>query len=98
MIFTDMIVRENTITIDGYSNRKTIKGALSDMGRYIRDNVSKSEGEAIIELREESLAPASGSDGGYFLEIEEVPCATRCVNNNLEYAEANYYICCRIVK
>lgn len=89
MIFVGTIEREETFTVDGYSKAKTINGVLGDFGRYIRDNIS---------YREESLVPANVSDGGYFLEIEEVPCATRYIDNTVEYKEANYYICARFVK
>lgn len=98
MIFVGTIEREETVTVDGYSKAKTINGVLGDFGRYIRDNISKIEGEAILSYREESLVPANVSDGGYFLEIEEVPCATRYIDNTVEYKEANYYICARFVK
>ena len=99
MIFVDTIERTNTITIDGYSKAKTVNGALSDLGRYIKTHISESEGQSIIDCKEESLIPASSSCGGYFLEIEEVPCATKYNDlGEIEYKDGNFYIVCRIVK
>lgn len=99
MIFVDTIEKTNTITIDGYSKAKTVNGALSDFGRYVKTHISESEGQAIIDYKEECLIPANSSCGGYFLEIEEVPCATKCNDlDEIEYKEANFYIVGRIVK
>ena len=100
MKFAGIIERAETVTVDGYSNRKTAKAAIKEMGRYIRDNVNETEGNAIIDYPEESLLSASESYGGYFLEIEEVPCASQYNEDTdeVEYDEANYYIVCRIVK
>lgn len=100
MKFVGMIDRAETVTVDGYSNRKSATAAIKEMGRYIRDNVSETEGNAIIDYPEESLLSASESYGGYFLEIEEVPCASQYNEDTdeVEYDEANYYIVCRIVK
>lgn len=99
MIFVGTVERTNTITIDGYSKAKTASGALSDFGRYIKAHISESEGQSIIDYKEESLIPASSSCGGYFLEIEEVPCATKYNDlGDIEYKEANFYIVGRIVK
>lgn len=99
MIFVDTIEKTNTITIDGYSKAKTVNGALSDFGRYIKTHISESEGQAIIDYKEECLTPASSSCGGYFLEIEEVPCATKYnEQDEIEYKDANFYIVGRIVK
>ena len=99
MIFVDTIERTNTITIDGYSKAKTVNGALSDFGRYIKSHISESEGQLIIDYKDEAQVTASGSDGGYFLEVEEVSCATKYNKlGELEYKEANFYMVCRIVK
>ena len=99
MIFVDTIERTNTITIDGYSKAKTVNGALSDIVRYIKTHISESDGQSIIDYKEESLIPASSSCGGYFLEIEEVPCAAKYNDlGEIEYKDGNFYIVCRIVK
>lgn len=99
MIFVGTIERPNTITIDGYSDAKTVKGALSDFGRYVKNHISETEGQAIIDYREECLISASSSCGGYFLEIEEIACAANCnEQDEIEYKDANFYIVGRIVK
>ena len=77
MTFVEATERENTITVDGYSSAKTMKGAIADLGRYIKKHIDKGEGESLIEYKEESLVPAERSEGGYFLEVEDVAVATK---------------------
>lgn len=105
MTFVGIIDRPNTITIDGYSNAKTIKGAIADMGRHIKKNISESEGNGILENKEESLLPASQWDyknglDSYFFTIEEVPCAASLneETDSMEYADGNFYMVVRICK
>jgi hypothetical protein len=106
IIFADSIERENTITVDGYSDRKTINGAVKDFGRYIEKKYHNGEGQTIIDIVNDGIsetnspfASAQSSDGGYFFEIEEVPCASRYNEiGEMEYKEANYYLVMRFVK
>lgn len=105
MIFTDVIERDNSFTIDGYSNRKTIKGAIKEFGKYIAKNYSEAEGNNLIEYQEECIQEPSQEDvrnglTSYFFTIEEVPCASKLnhVTDEIEYSEANYYLCIRIIK
>ena len=100
MKFVDVIKREKTITIDGYSDAKTIKGAISDIGRYIAKHIDEWEGNIIRESKEEALLSAKDSEGGYFLEVEEVGCASRYneKTEKMEYKDANFYVVCRIVR
>lgn len=101
MTFVETTERENTITVDGYSSAKTVKGAIADLGRYIKKHIDKGEGESLIEYKEESLAPAERSEGGYFLEVEDVAVATKLneKTGEIEYRDGyNFYLVCRIVK
>lgn len=107
IIFADTIERVHTITIDGYSDRKTISGAVKDFGRYIEKTYHNGEGQAIIDIVKDGIsetnspfASPEGSDGGYFFEIEEVPCASRYDESidSMEYREANYYLYMRFFK
>ena len=84
IIFADSIERTETITVDGYSDRKTISGAVKDFGRYIEKTYHNGEGNAIIVIAKDGInatnspfASPEGSDGGYFFEVEEVSCASR---------------------
>lgn len=101
MTYTGVIERETTITVDGYSSAKTMKGAIADFGRYIKKHFSEGEGENLIEYKEECLLSANNSYGGYFLEVEEVPCASNWneEKEEMEYKDG-YYFClvCRFVK
>lgn len=101
LIYPEIRKNDSFAVIDGYSNRKTITGAVNEMGRYIRDNVNKLEGETILEYGKASLIPHTPyNNDGYFFEIEDVPCASRLVDENsdeIEYTDANWYLVCRIV-
>ena len=101
MTYTGIIDRETTITADGYSSAKTLKGAIADMGRWMIKHVSKTEGEALVEYKDEYLLPASESCGGFFLEAEEVSCACEWneEKDEMEYKDGyNWYIVCRFAK
>ena len=101
MTFVGVIDREHTSIVDGFSSAKTVKGAIADMGRYITKHLNKREGEGIIENKEDALFPAKDSEGGYYLEVEEVPCASQYNEDTdeVEYKEGyNFYVCCRFVK
>lgn len=99
--YAGIIERKNTITVDGYSSAKTVNGAIADFGRYIKKHISEVEGESMIKYKEESLLAAKNSDGGYFLEVENVPCASTIneETDEVEYKDGyNFYLVCRIVK
>jgi hypothetical protein len=107
IIFAGSIERENTVTVDGYSDRKTISGAVKDFGRYIEKKYHNGEGQCIINIVKDGISETNNpfvspkdSCGGYFFEIEEVPCASRYdeETDEMEYKEANYYLCMRFVK
>lgn len=101
LIYPETRTLGNLVVIDGYSNRKTLVGAINEMGRFIAKNIDAAEGRMILDYGVASLQPAKYSYGGYFFEIEEVPCASRIVDeetDEIEYTDANYYLVCRIVK
>ena len=99
MKFIDITHLENTVTIDGYSTRKTMKGAIREMGKWVAEHIDEGEGQAIMDYPEESLLMAKDSCGGFFLEAEPVGCATRMneETEEMEYAEGNWYIVVRLV-
>lgn len=101
MKFVGAIERPDTITVDGYSNAKTINGAISEFGRYIAKHFSESEGSNITEYKQESLcSPSEEEASSYFFTIEEVPCAAQWneKTEEMEYADGNYYLCVRFCK
>lgn len=99
MKFVGAIERPVTMTVDGYSNAKTINGAISEFGRYIMKHFSESEGSALVEFKSECLLSPQ-NDVEYFLTIEEVPCASKWNEDTeeMEYADGNYYLCMRFIK
>lgn len=85
LAYVDAIVRENTITVDGYTTNKTERGIIKDAARAIEKYDKK----------------ATNSDGGYFFEYEEVPCATKYneETDEAEYKEGYHnYFCIRFVR
>ena len=104
MKYINTIERPTTITVDGYSTAKTIKGALNDIGRYIEKNINDGEGRLLqVANKEEAyelLSIGNHDASNWGIEVEEVGCATKIDTdgNILEYAEANFYIMVRFVK
>lgn len=99
MKFVGVVERSETMTIDGYSNAKTINGAIAEFGRYIAKHFSESEGSALVEYKQECLMNPS-SDSDYYLTIEDVPSASNWneETEEMEYADGNFYLCMRFVK
>ena len=81
LIFAMARITPTYITIDGYSNKSTIKGALKDLAKAVA-KYSQSESDAILDMinfDEICQYPANNNDG-YVLEWEEVPSASRHVD------------------
>lgn len=107
LAYVDVIERENTITIDGYTSNKTEKGIIRDVARTIKP-YSESEAQALLDALkfgiDENNTPfvkSADSCGGYFFEYEEIPCATRYneETDEIEYKEGfKNYFCIQIVK
>lgn len=98
MIYPEYRKGNGMVIVDGYSNRKAVKTAIKDMGRWVRDNLDKGEGQLIIDYPEEvRISFDAKKQGGYFLEVEEVPCASKWHEDTdeMEYEEANYYVVVR---
>lgn len=102
--YVEVIERETTITIDGYSSAKTLLGVMRDISRVVRKyNEGEAEVYNVHSVREavELLIPAKESYGGWYCEVEEVPCASiwNEEKDETEYREGyNYYFCTRFVK
>lgn len=103
--FVGIIDRPETITIDGYSSAKTINGVMHDIARLMKDIcphevqtfTTKGKQDAIDLL----ACTPEGSEGGFFVEIEEVSCASQINEDTdeMEYKDGyNYYFCTRVVK
>lgn len=107
LAFVEAIVREETITIDGYTSNKTVKGVIKDVARAL-EKYDMGEAEAMRSMAKGFIpeintpfSEASASDGGYFFEYEEVPCASRWneEKEEMEYKEGFHnYFCIRIVR
>lgn len=107
IIFPAKIERENTIIVDGYSDKKTLNAAIKDFGSFIEKRFKNGEGNALISAANDGLSetntpylPAEHSEGGYFFEWQEVGCASKYDNltDSMEYEDANYYFVIRMVK
>jgi len=107
IIFPEKIERENTIILDGYSNKKTLEAAIKDFGSFIEKKFHNGEGNSLISMVNDGITEtnnpwvsASSSEGGYFFEWEEVGCASKWDNitDSMEYQEASFYFVIRMCK
>lgn len=101
MKFVEATERKETITVDGYSTCKTLKGALKDMGRWIEKTYANGEGEALIDMvNDNEITTIKGGVNEYALDYEEVEGASRWNDetDDMEYANGNWYIMIRFVK
>lgn len=107
LAYVDAIVREDTITVDGYTSNKTERGIIKDVARAI-EKYDQGEAEALrsclaygLDEYNTPFIKAANSDGGYFFEYEEVPCATKYneETDEVEYKEGYHnYFCIRFVR
>ena len=102
IIYGTAAIRPNSIDIDGYSNKKTLKGALSDLAKAL-EKYDKGEADALrdsIKFGEiGQVKPIEGGGAQYILEYEEVPSAARYnENDEMEYKEAKWYVHTRIIR
>lgn len=107
LAYVGVIINENTITIDGYTSNKTIKGIIRDVARAV-EKYSKVEADALRDCSSDKIDEYNNpfldpkhSDGGYFFQVEETPCATRYneETDEVEYKDGYHnYFCIRIVK
>ena len=99
MKFVEITDRDGIVSIDGYSNKKTLLGAIREMGRLI-SALGYDEGDWIVRYGKESLCPNCMDPHTYCLEVEEVPCASQFNEDadEMEYAEGRWYVFCRFIK
>lgn len=103
--FIDIIDRQTTLIIDGYSSAKTINGVMHDIAKIMKKVLpneyatfmtkNKEEAESLLECTPKV------SYGGFFVEIEEVFSASQINKDTdeVEYKDGyNYYFCTRVVK
>lgn len=107
LAYVEAIEKQGTITIDGYTSNKTIRGIIKDVARVVEE-YSKVEADALRSYLSCKLDECNNlflepkySDGGYYFLAEEVPCATKYneYKDEVEYKDGyNNYFCIRIVK
>lgn len=103
--YVGIIDRPETITIDGYSNAKTLNGLMHDIARIMKKvlpneyntsmTANKEEAENLLECTPED------SNGGFFVQVDEVSCASQINEDTdeMEYKDGyNYYFCTIVVK
>jgi len=102
MIFAG--VRETTqlTIIDGYSNNKTVNGALKDLAKEV-EKYSKIEANSLRDMvKDKSIANILNIDSEsdcYYIECIEVSQAARMINDEEnEYKDANFYTMIRFIK
>lgn len=109
LIFAETTHNNGYYVTDGYSDNKTLRGALNAMAREIEKFVPCEGGKGFVEAVLEALKynqtqgcydMFTGDRKGFYVEIEHVPCASRYIYkdeeiDDIEYKDATYYICAR---
>ena len=103
--FVDIIDRQTTLIIDGYSSAKTINGVMHDIARIIK-SICPHEVQTFMTTGKQNAidlldCTPKGSEGGFFIQVEDVSCASRINEDTdeIEYKDGyNYYFCTRVVK
>ena len=97
MTFVQTETRNGMINLDGYSRNKTLKGALMDLAREVA-KIDEGEGHTITNNIDEYTGMVvdgmPNEAGCYYIEAEEVHCATRYSEkkDEMEYAEGHWYL------
>ena len=107
MKFVEIETRHGMINLDGYSDRKTLRGALKDLAREVA-KIDKGEADSITCYLDETVEMVQNGmineRGAYYLEAQEVPSASRYKfldgdkdnfdddNVEIEYAEGYWYL------
>ena len=107
MKFVEIQNRRGMINLDGYSDRKTLRGALRDLAREVA-KIDKGEAAGITNYMDETLCIVregmTNEPGCWYIEAQEVNGASRYIfldgdkdnydddNLEIEYADACWYL------
>lgn len=93
MTFTKTVKTNTHITIDGYSNAKTIKGALKDLAREMAKH-NKKDADSFVEYLDYTIETLNDfSNPDYVVCLEECETATKIKDDEIvEYRDCNYYV------
>lgn len=96
MTFVQIEKRNGMIGLDGYSQNKTLKGALKDLAREVA-KIDKGESDAILNNIDEMVGMATDMmniPNEWYIEAQEVHCASRRSekNDEIEYADGHWYL------
>jgi hypothetical protein len=97
MKFVQIENRKGMINLDGYSDRKTLRGALRDLAREVA-KIDKSEADSITCYLDETVEMVKGGmvneSGAYYLEAQEVESACKWNEDTdeMEYADGHWYL------
>jgi len=103
--FVDIIDRPETLTIDSYSSAKILNGVMHDIARLMKGICPREAKGFMINGKQDALdlldCTSKDSEGGFFVEIEDVSCVMQYneETDEMEYKDGyNYYFCTRVVK
>jgi hypothetical protein len=78
--FVDIIDRQTTLIIDGYSSAKTINGVMHDIAKIMKKVLPNEYDTFMTKNKEEAEnlldCTPEGSKGGFFIQVEDVSCAS----------------------
>ena len=86
------IANDTMLIIDGYSNKKTIRGAFNDLVRF--------GSKFSADLNDLKFEDMNAKSECFSIEISEVPSASRYneEKEEMEYADGNYYCYVKCLK
>lgn len=97
MKFVQIENRKGMINLDGYSDRKTLRGALRDLAREVA-KIDKGEADGITNYMADTLALVregmSNEPGCWYIEAQEVEsaCQWNEDTDEMEYADGHWYL------
>ena len=97
MKFVQIETRRGMVNLDGYSDRKTLRGALKDLAREVA-KIDKGEADCITEYLDDTLEMVrqgmTNEPGYYYIEALEVGCACQYNEETGEtkYADGHWYL------
>ena len=102
MKFVQIENRKGMINLDGYSDRKTLRGALRDLAREVA-KIDKGEAAGITDYMDDTLALVrdgmTNEPGCWYIEAQEVSiaCQYNEDTDEMKYADGRWYLYIRFV-
>lgn len=97
MKFVQIENRKGMINLDGYSDRKTLRGALRDLAREVA-KIDKGEADGIANYLDDTInllkEGMTNEPGCWYIEAQEVESACKWNEDTdeMEYTDGHWYL------